>query len=80
MTEYLFEVRIEREPSCELMVFCRVMGTKEEPEEVEAREGVCSIETAMVRDQEDAGRWRPQGRGAGNFAIEAGRQRVECAL
>lgn len=30
------------------MVFCLVTGTKEEPEEVEAREGVWSIETAIA--------------------------------
>lgn len=36
-----------REPSCELMVFCLVTGTNEEPEEVDAREGVCSMDTAI---------------------------------
>lgn len=39
---------MERDPSCELMVFCLVTGTKEEPEEVELREGVWSIETAIA--------------------------------
>jgi hypothetical protein len=29
------------------MVFCRVMGMKDEPEEVDAREGVCSNDTAI---------------------------------
>jgi hypothetical protein len=29
------------------MVFCRVMGWKEEPEEVDAREGVCNNDTAI---------------------------------
>lgn len=29
-------------------MFCRDTGTKEEPEELEAREGVCSIETAIL--------------------------------
>lgn len=40
VTEYLFDARIERVPSCELIVFCRDIGTWEEPEEVDAREGV----------------------------------------
>jgi len=48
VTEYRFEVRIERVPSCELMVFCRVTGCMEEPEAEDVREGVCSIETAML--------------------------------
>lgn len=39
---------MERDPSCELMVFWRVTGTKLEPaEDVDARECVWSMETAM---------------------------------
>jgi hypothetical protein len=37
------------ELSWEVMVFCRVMGWKEEPEEVDAREGVCNNDTAIPR-------------------------------
>lgn len=37
MTEYLFDCRIER-LSFEVIVFCRDTGTKEDVEEVEARE------------------------------------------
>ena len=50
MTEYRFEARIEREPSCELIVFWRLTCGKEEPEEVEAREGVCSIVAAIAAE------------------------------
>lgn len=39
VTEYRLEARIEREPSCELMVFRRVAGTWEELELDEALEG-----------------------------------------
>ena len=40
MTEYRFEARIERDPSCELMVFCLDMATYDDPaEEVDALEG-----------------------------------------
>lgn len=45
VTEYLFDCRIER-LSFEVMVFCRDTGTKEDVEEVEARdilEAGCSI-------------------------------------
>ena len=48
VTEYLFDARMDREPSCELMVFCLVMGTYDPPDELEARDGVCSIDTAML--------------------------------
>ena len=49
MTEYLFEVRIERVPSWELIVFCRFKGMPDEVAEPEdARDGVCSIEAAML--------------------------------
>lgn len=48
VTEYRFEARIERVPSCELIVFCRDMGTNEEPDEVEARDGVWRRVVAMV--------------------------------
>ena len=47
MTEYLFDARIEREPSCELMVFCRLTCGKEEPDEVDARDGLCGIVAAI---------------------------------
>lgn len=57
MTEYRLLARIEREPSCELMVFWRVtVGWKEEPpEEFEVREG---IERAMVARTQGAGQMR----------------------
>lgn len=48
VTEYLFDCRIER-LSFEVMVFCRDTGTKEDVEEVEAREILeagCSIMAA----------------------------------
>ena len=48
VTEYRFDCRTERDPSWEDMVFWRETGMKEEEEEVEAREGAWSIETAMV--------------------------------
>lgn len=49
MTEYLFEVRIERVPSWELIVFCRFKGMPDEVAEPEdARDWVCSIEAAML--------------------------------
>lgn len=41
---------MEREPSCELMVFWRVMAANEDPEADEAREGVCNNETAMTAE------------------------------
>ena len=47
VTEYRFEARMERLPSCELIVFCRDTGWKEDPEEVEAREGVWRRVVAM---------------------------------
>jgi hypothetical protein len=40
VTEYRFDARTERVPSCELIVFCRDTGTYEDPDEVDAREGV----------------------------------------
>lgn len=48
MTEYRFDARTERPPSWEDMVFCRETGIKDEEEEVEARDGAWSMETAMV--------------------------------
>lgn len=61
VTEYLFDWRMERVPSCEDMVFCRETGTKDEEEEVEALDGACSIATDMstaygLRDRKVAGR------------------------
>lgn len=47
VTEYRFEARIEREPSCELIVFCRDTGTYDDPDDVDAREGVWSRAVAM---------------------------------
>jgi hypothetical protein len=56
VTEYRFDWRIEREPSCEDMVFWRETGMKEEDEDVEALDGACSMETAMaVLNEADAG-------------------------
>lgn len=40
VTEYRLEARTERPPSCELIVFCRDTGWNEDPDEVDAREGV----------------------------------------
>lgn len=51
MTEYRFDWRTEREPSCEDMVFWRETGMKDEDDEVEARDGACSIDTAMARSR-----------------------------
>jgi hypothetical protein len=48
VTEYRFDWRTEREPSWEDMVFWRETGIKEDEEDVDARDGACSIETAMV--------------------------------
>jgi hypothetical protein len=49
VTEYRFDWRTERDPSCEDIVFWRDTGIKdEEVEDVDAREGACSIETAMI--------------------------------
>jgi hypothetical protein len=39
VTEYRFDCRTDREPSCEDIVFWRETGMKEEDEEVDAREG-----------------------------------------
>lgn len=47
VTEYRFDWRTERDPSWEDIVFWRETGLKDEEEEVEAREGACSMETAM---------------------------------
>jgi hypothetical protein len=48
VTEYRFDWRTEREPSWDDIVFWRETGTKDEVvDEVDAREGACSIETAM---------------------------------
>ena len=49
VTEYRFEARMERLPSCELMVFCRDTGWKDDPDEVEAREGVWRRVVAISR-------------------------------
>ena len=48
MTEYRFDARIEREPSCEVMVLCRLTGMVDVADEFEVRDDVCSIETAML--------------------------------
>jgi hypothetical protein len=48
VTEYRFDWRTEREPSCDDIVFWRETGMKDDEEDVEAREGACSMETAMV--------------------------------
>lgn len=49
VTEYLFEVRMERVPSWELIVFCRFKGMPDDVADPEdARDGVCSIEAAML--------------------------------
>ena len=45
MTEYLFDARIEREPSCEVIVFTLVMDVPE-VEELEVR--LFSTETAIL--------------------------------
>jgi hypothetical protein len=56
VTEYRFDCRTERDPSCDDIVFWRETGTKdEEVEDVEAREGRCSIETAIFRVAGTAG-------------------------
>jgi hypothetical protein len=48
VTEYRFDWRTERDPSCEDIVFWRETGMKEEDvEDVDARDGACSIETAI---------------------------------
>lgn len=50
---------MEREPSWELIVFCLVTGMKLEPDDVDARDGVFSRETAIVgesRREQSAGR------------------------
>lgn len=52
--EYLLDWRADREPSCEDdMVFCRVIGWKEDDEAVEAREGVCSMTDMSRRAKAD---------------------------
>ncbi len=48
VTEYRFDWRTEREPSWDDIVFWRETGMKEDDEEVEALEGACSMETAMM--------------------------------
>ena len=53
VTEYRFEARIERDPSWELIVFCRLTCGKEEPEEVDALDGVCSIVAAIAAETVD---------------------------
>lgn len=35
------------------MVFCRETGIKDDDDEVEARDGACSMETAMAGDDMD---------------------------
>jgi hypothetical protein len=55
VTEYRFDWRTERDPSCEDIVFWRETGMKdEEVDDVDAREGACSIETAMFGAAETA--------------------------
>jgi|TARA_R110002003_G_scaffold63_6_gene5846 hypothetical protein len=60
VTEYRFDWRTEREPSCEDIVFWRETGMKDDDEDVDARDGACSIETAMLESL--AARWTGQGR------------------
>jgi hypothetical protein len=45
VTEYRFDWRTEREPSCEDIVFWRLTGMKDDELEVDARDGACSIAT-----------------------------------
>lgn len=40
--------RTEREPSCDDIVFWRETGINDDDDDVEAREGACSMETAMA--------------------------------
>jgi hypothetical protein len=47
--------RTEREPSWEDIVFWRETGIKDDDDEVDAREGACSIETAMVESRGPGG-------------------------
>lgn len=53
VTEYRFDWRTEREPSCDDIVFWRETGTKDDDDDVDALEGACSIETAISK----YGRW-----------------------
>jgi len=48
VTEYRFDWRTERDPSWEDIVFWRETGMKDDEEDVEARDGACSIETAIA--------------------------------
>jgi hypothetical protein len=48
VTEYRFDWRTEREPSCEDIVFWRETGMKDDEDDVDARDGACSIETAIL--------------------------------
>lgn len=48
VTEYLFDCLIDRDPSCEDIVFWRETGTNDEEEEVEARDGALSSATDML--------------------------------
>jgi hypothetical protein len=43
VTEYRFDCRADRDPSCEDMVFCRDTGWKDDEEAVDARDGVCNM-------------------------------------
>jgi len=45
VTEYRFDWRTERAPSCDDMVFWRLTGMKELEEDVDARDGACNIAT-----------------------------------
>ena len=47
--------RTEREPSCEDIVFWRETGINDDDDEVDAREGACSMETAMVESRGPGG-------------------------
>lgn len=47
---------MEREPSCEDMVFCLDTGTYEEEEDVDARDGACSMAMDIARPERAAGR------------------------
>jgi len=57
VTEYRFDWRTERPPSCDDMVFWRLTGMKELEEDVEARDGACNIATD-IRQMQDDGRRR----------------------
>jgi len=53
VTEYRFDCRTDRDPSCEDIVFARETGMKDEEEDVEARDGACSIATDIMISMRD---------------------------